>query len=79
MVLTKGNLPVVSSSFIKWKPVFIEQFHLGIGEEWLPHLGSINEGTNSELSDMTSDVNQVYQTCNLLWNLMSMVALLWLC
>ena len=49
--------------------MFIEQFDLGIGKEWLPCLGSVNEGTNNELSDMTSDVKsgyQVYQTCDLL-------------
>ena len=60
-----SDLPVVSPSLVKWKPVFIEQFDLGIGKEWLPCLGSVNEGTNNELSDMTSDVKsgyQVYQT-----------------
>lgn len=38
-----SSLPIVSPSLIKWKPVFIEQFDLGIGEEWLPHVGMGDE------------------------------------
>ena len=37
-------------------PVFIEKFNLEISVEWLHRLGSVNDGTNNELSDMTSDV-----------------------
>ena len=58
---TSGE-PIVSPSLIKWKPVFIEQFDLGIGEEWLLRVGV---GTNEtidepseELAELTSDVTQ---------------------
>ena len=52
-----NDLPIVSPSLIKWKPVFIEQFDLGIGEEWLPHVGLADE-TSEELSEITSDVTE---------------------
>jgi len=40
-----SDLPVVSPLLIKWKPVFIEKFDLGIGEEWLPRAGLADDGT----------------------------------
>ena len=46
-----NDLPLL----IKWKPVFIEQFDLGIGEEWLPRVGLADE-TSDELREVTSDV-----------------------
>ena len=52
-----NNLPIVSPSLIKWKPVFIEQFDLGIGEEWLPLVGPADEASG-ELSEVTSDVTE---------------------
>ena len=52
-----NDLPIVSPSLIKWKPVFIEQFDLGIGEEWLPRVGLADE-TSEELSEITSDVTE---------------------
>ena len=54
-----SNLPVVSPSLIKWKPVFIEKFDLGIGEEWLPRVGLTDDGTansSDKLTDTASDV-----------------------
>ena len=42
-----SNLPVVSLLLIKWKPVFIDKFDLGIGKEWLPHVSLANEGTTN--------------------------------
>ena len=58
MVTQNNNdLPIFSPSLIKWKPVFIEQFDLRIGEEWLPHVDLANE-TSDELSKATSDVTE---------------------
>ena len=37
--------------------MFIEQFDLGISEEWLPHVGLTNE-TSDILSEVTSDVTE---------------------
>ena len=58
---TSGE-PIVSPSLIKWKPVFIEQFDLGIGEEWLPRVGVGTDETidepSEELAELTSDVTQ---------------------
>ena len=51
------DLPIVSPSLVKWKPVFIEQFDLGIREEWLPRVGLADE-TSDELTDLTSDVTE---------------------
>ena len=50
-----NDLPTVSPLLIKWKSVFIEQFDLVIGEEWLPCVGLADE-TSDELSEVTSDV-----------------------
>ena len=53
---------IVSPSLIKWKPVFIKQFDLGIGEEWLPRMGVGTDETidepNEELAELTSDVTE---------------------
>ena len=46
------DLPIVSPSLLKWKPVFIEQFNLGIGEEWLPRVGMGDE-TSDEVTECT--------------------------
>ena len=58
---TSGE-PIVSPSLIKWNPVFIEQFDLGIGEEWLPRVGVGTDETidepSEELAELTSDVTQ---------------------
>jgi len=54
-----SNLPVVSLSLIKWKPVFIEKFDLRIGKEWLPHVGLADDGTansSDKVTDTASDV-----------------------
>ena len=51
------DLPIVSPSLLKWKPVFIEQFDLGIGEEWLPRVGMGDE-TSDEVTECTSDVTE---------------------
>ena len=59
--MARNGRGFVSPSLIKWKPVFIEKFDLGIGEEWLPRVGSGNceaEPNSNELSDMTSDVTE---------------------
>ena len=55
-----SDLPAVSPSLIKWKPVFIEKFDLGIGEEWLPRVG-VNEPKNNidEFSDVTERLSSV--------------------
>ena len=53
---------IVSPSLIKWKTVFIEQFDLGIGEEWLPWVGVGADETidepNEEFAELTSDVTE---------------------
>ena len=58
-MVTRDNndLPIVSPLLIKWKPMFIEQFDLGIGEELLPRVGLADE-TSDELSEVTSDVTE---------------------
>ena len=59
-----SDLLAVSPSLIKWKPVFIEKFDLGIGEEWLPRVG-VNEPENNidefslEFSDVTEWLSSV--------------------
>ena len=50
-----SDFPVVSPSLIKTKPVIIEQFDPGIGEEWLPCVGLADE-TSDEMTDSASDV-----------------------
>ena len=53
---------IVSPSLIKWKPVFIKQFDLGIGEEWLPQVGVGADETidepSEELVELTSDLTE---------------------
>ena len=48
-----SDLPIVNHLLIKWKPVYIEQFDLGIGKEWLLCVGL---AYSDELTDLTSDV-----------------------
>ena len=50
-----NDLPIVSPLLIKWKPMFLEQFNLGIGEEWQPRVSLANKISN-ELREVTSDV-----------------------
>jgi len=58
-----SNLPVarsvVSPSLIKGKPIFIEKFDLGIGEEWLPRMvREYSDKQCDKLTDMAKDVRE---------------------
>ena len=74
---TSGE-PIVSPSLIKWNPVFIEQFDLGIGEEWLPRVGVGTDETidepSEELAELTSDVTQWLSGLPDVWIVMMVTA-----
>ena len=51
-----SDLPIVSLLLVRWKPMYIRKFDLGIGGECLPRV--LVGDTDDKLTELTSDVTE---------------------